>query len=181
MKTRKFILRIGTLVVIPFLVLTACETREDISIKPIEGSYQGIFTRADDSTNLTRKKQNKNATATVRHADDGVIEVHFHGQMMDTTMMLNYYDHHDNVMVCLTGDDFENMYGHMSGDEHMSDGMMDHMNDGETEWMHHMNEEHQDGDEHFGGVDMNSHTFDFQFRMMDDGVPYYLNFQGVKQ
>ena len=65
--------------------------------------------------------------------------------MLDTTMRFSHYYHHGSVKVCLTGDDFENMYGHMLGERHMSGGMMNHMND-----------EHHQGDEHFGGFDMNN-------------------------
>jgi hypothetical protein len=39
---------------------------------------------------------------------------------MDTTFMLNYYENHDSVMVCMTDSDFEHEYGHMMGAGHMS-------------------------------------------------------------
>ena len=59
------------------------------------------------------------------------IEVHCFGKEIDTTFMLDYYEHNDSVMVCLTGSDFEFMYGHMLGEGHMGGGMMnDIQNDG---------------------------------------------------
>ncbi len=181
MKTRKFIFKTAMLAVISAVIFTACETTEEATVESIEGTYMGTFTREDGLKHLTQNEQNTNATAEVQQTENGVIEVRFQGHMLDTTMMLNYYDHHDSVMVCLRGDAFENMYGHMLGEGHMSGDMMGHMNDGETEWMHHMNDEHHQDDEHFGGFDMNRHSFGFQFRMMNDGTPYRLNFKGNKQ
>lgn len=180
MKTKQSIVKTSMLAVISFLVFTACEKQEATSVESIEGTYVGTFTREDGLKHLTQSEQNTKATAVVRQTEEDVIEVRFQSHMLDTSLMLNHYDHHDSVKVCLTGNDFENMYGHMLGEGHMSGGMMGHMHDGETEWMHHMNDEHQDGDEHFGGFDMNRHTFGFQFRMNDE-VPYHLNFQGNKQ
>jgi hypothetical protein len=59
--------------------------------------------------------------------------------------------------------------------------MMNDIQNGETQWMHHMSDEHEDGDEHFGGFDMHEMTFTYSFKMMDEGSPYYLRFHGVKQ
>ena len=74
---------------------------------------------------------------------------------MDTTFVLNHYEHNDSVMVCLNGEAFEEMYGHMMGHggnmgNGNSGGMMGGMNNGSSEWMNHMNNEHEEGDEHFG-------------------------------
>jgi hypothetical protein len=56
------------------------------------------------------------------------------------------------------------MYGHMLGEGH-NGGMMDDMHESETEWMHHMDEEHDEGDGHFGGFDMGNHSFSYTFQM----------------
>ena len=120
-------------------------------------------------------------SAEINMMGDNQIEVHCFGENIDTTFMLDYYEHSDSVMVCLTGDDFENMYGHMLGSGHMDGGMMNDIQNGETQWMHHMNDEHEDGEEHFGGFDMHEMTFTYSFKMMDESSPYYLRFHGIKQ
>jgi hypothetical protein len=84
-------------------------------------------------------------------------------------------------MVCLTGDDFEQHYGHMLGHGHMGGGMMSDLRNGETHWMHHLSDEHASGDEHFGGFDMQEGSFTYSFIMMDGSQPFYLRFYGVKQ
>ena len=89
---------------------------------------------------------------------------------MDTTYILNWYEHNNMIMVCLDGEAFEGMYGHMMGGGHMnntqnhSGSMMDGHNNGNTEWMDHMNREHSKGDEHFGGFNMIDHTFEYTIK-----------------
>src|SRR6056297_3587169 len=111
MKTTQFIVKTSMLAVISFLVFTACEKQEETSVQSIEGTYVGTLTREDGLKHLTQSEQNTNATAMVQQTEDGVIEVRFQGHMLDTSMVLNHYNHHDSVKVCLTGNDFENMYG----------------------------------------------------------------------
>jgi len=130
MKTIQFVARIGMLAVLSFWVFTACENPEETSVKSVEGTYMGTLIREDGLKKLPQNTPGTDATAVVQQTEQGVVEVHFQSPVLDTTMMLNYYDHHDSVKVCLTGDDYENMYGHMLEEEHMSGGMMGHMNDG---------------------------------------------------
>ena len=120
------------------------------------------------------------ATSEVTKTGDGEIEVHCYGDELDTTFMLNYYSNNDSVMVCLTGNAFEEMYEHMMGQGHMGGGMMGDISDGETPWQHHLNDEHQPGDEHFGGFDMINNTFGYRFQMTDGDNQYLLNFKGTK-
>lgn len=95
------------------------------------------------------------------------IEVHCYSSDFDTVFMLHYYQHHDSIMVCLTGKVFENMYGHMLGDGHMSGGMMGDMHNDETGSMHNLRDEHQTNDEHFGGFEMITDSFSYTFRRKD--------------
>ena len=44
----------------------------------------------------------------------------------------------------------------------MMHGNMQHNS---SEWMQHLNNEHQEGDEHFGSFDMQHHSFNYTFRM----------------
>ena len=76
----------------------------------------------------------------------------------------------------MTGDAFQNQYGHMYSGGHMGD-----MHEGETEWMHHMSDEHDAGDEHFGGFSNHFHSFEYNFEMQHSQGNYYLRFHGEKQ
>jgi len=179
MKKSKFF--IGLMLATTIVVGTSCEKTKDQVIGDIEGTYVGSFT---ESTGLKSALFDGNGAhdgiAEVIMVGDGQIQVHCYGNEIDTMFMLNYFEHNDSVMVCNTGDDFENTYGHTYGAGHMSGGMMGDMMSGETEWMHHINDEYQEDDEHFGGFNMHDGTFSYSFRMMDNATPYYLKFLGIK-
>lgn len=161
------------IVAIVTLIVIACEKTNELPVNSIEGTYFGTVTIE------SRSKSNAevwNAKAVVTRLNNEQAEIHCFGSEFDTTFMLNYFEHNDSVMVCLTGDEFEHIYGHSYGGNHMIGGMMDDMQDGETEWMHHMNDEHIESDEHFGGFDMMQHSFGYTFKMND----LDFHFQGVK-
>ena len=161
--------------------LASCDkTEENIPDNSVEGSYTGTLTNQGLKSATGTIKETTNATADVTLVSEEEIEVHMYGYELDTTFMLNYYEDHDSVMVCLTGEKFEAIYGHMLGAGHMDGGMMGDINNGETEWQHHMEDEHTNGDEHFGGFDMGNHSFGYSLMMEENGVPYYLHFQGTK-
>jgi hypothetical protein len=163
------------------VVLAACEKSDDVSVQEIEGTYVGTLTGFDNAKSETGVNTNEAAIAEIRKTGNELIEVHLYSDGMDTTFVLNYYEHNNNTLVCLNGDDFENMYGHMLGQGHTSGGMMGDMQDGETEWTHHLSDEHQDGDEHFGGFEMQTHSFGYQLNMTDGTNSYNLKFQGKKE
>ncbi|MFO7720453.1 MAG: hypothetical protein R6W85_08445 [Gillisia sp.] len=163
------------------VVLAACEKSDNVSVQEIEGIYVGTLTGFDTAKSETRVNTDEAAIAEIRKTGTELIEVHLYSDGMDTTFVLNYYEHNNSVLVCLNGHDFENMYGHMLGQGHPNGGMMGDMRNGETEWTHHLRDEHQEGDEHFGGFDMHNHTFGYQLNMMDGNTPYHLKFQGKKE
>jgi hypothetical protein len=163
------------------VIMVACNKTDEPIDNSIEGTYLGILTTDGLKSATGMFPGSSNARAEVTITADGEIEVHCYNDELDTTFMLNYFENHDSVMVCLNGDDFEHMYGHMYGQGHMGGGMMGDISDGETEWQHHMDDEHQQGDEHFGGFDTMNHMFGYRFQIMDGDSAYWLNFQGTKQ
>lgn len=181
-KMKKSMIVAGIMLAVVLMGFTSCEKSENLSNNGIEGEYIGAFSVSNLLKSAPLNGVNEaHGTAEVSMTGDGQIEVHCFGEEIDSTFMLDYYEHNDSIMVCLTGDDFENMYGHMLGGGHMSGGMMGDIGGEDTEWMHHMKDEHDHDDEHFGGFDMDEHSFTYSFRMMDGSTPYYLKFHGVKQ
>lgn len=160
-------------------VLTSCDESELSSENEIEGNYIGTLAKID-SLGETIVGTEEDAIAEITKIGNETIQVHFNSVEVDTTFMLNYYEDMDSIMVCFTDDDFENMYGHMLGEGHISGGMMGDMQNNETEWMHHLNDEHQEGDEHFGSFDMQDHTFEYQFELTEDGLTHNMIFQGER-
>jgi hypothetical protein len=164
MKTSK---KIGLIAVSLLFVMASCQKTDDFNVNNVEGRYVGTLTSGLKSASGSTI----DATADVAKTKNGEIEVHCYGGEMDTTFMLNYYENHDSLMVCMTGNDFEHAYGHMSG------GIMSDQAKGQTEWQHHMSDEHKNGDQHYGGFNMNSHTFGYTFRMASGNV----QFMGAKK
>ncbi len=178
MKKKIILLFVSALIVAGF---TACNKSEEaIPDNSIEGRYVGTLTIETVKSATRMMPENTSASADITKTGDGEIEVHCYSDELDTTFMLDYFDNHDSVMVCLTGDAFQEMYGHRMGEGHMSGGMMGDINDGETEWQHHRNDEHQFGDQHFGGFDLSNHTFGYRFITRNGNHQYMLDFQGTK-
>jgi len=184
MKAKNFMIvfLLGTVLI----AVTSCQKSNDDVVNSIDGIYTGTLTRTSSlkSVNLVGIGAGE-GTAEVTMMGDHQIQVQCTGEGIDTTFMLNYYANNDSIMVCLTGNDFMHMYGHMLGEGHMggSGHMGDMMGDiqpGETEWTHHMSDEHQPGDLHFGGFDVKMGTFTYSMQMMDGDSPYYLTFNGAK-
>jgi hypothetical protein len=172
----------GAILAVAVMGFTSCEKSDDPDVITIEGLYEGAFSVSGSlKAALLNGSKGDQGSAVVSMMDNNQIEVHCFGEEIDTTFMLDYYEHGDSIMVCLTGIDFENMYGHMLGSGHMGGGMMGDIQNGDTQWAHHMNDEHKARDEHFGGFDMHEMTFTYSFKMMDGSSPYYLRFHGVKQ
>ncbi len=53
-------------------------------------------------------------------------------------------------------------------------------NNGDTEWVHHIDVVHVEGGKHFRGFDMQDGTFTYSFCIMNGTTPYYLKFHGTK-
>lgn len=157
------------------ILITACEKEETNPINlTIEGIYEGTL------ANLSGDIENKIAVSEIIITEENTIQLHCFAEGFDSTFMMNYYNQHDSVYVCYTGIDFNEMYGHQLGEGH-SGCMMCNMQSGETEWGHHMSEEHNPGDMHFGGFDVTNHSFSFTFQMNRNDFSDDLYFHGVKK
>ena len=171
MKTKS--LKFIVLTVLIAFVLSSCnkdETNTDnrTYLDDITGTYSGVFTTEINQEDVP-------GTAVVSKTSDNELQIHCYGEIMDTTIIMDAYENGDSIMLCNTGSDFEHEYGHMGNGYHMMDMMQ-----GETEWMHHMNTDHQAGDEHFGGFDMMDDSFGFMFRRMHNDTLQIINFNGIK-
>ncbi|BAX82417.1 hypothetical protein GQR60_00735 [Labilibaculum sp. A4] len=151
-------------VLLSLVIFVACGKNDDEQLNEITGKYTGT---------LSVKSLVKSGLSSDDHAYADVmiigdqIQIHCSGGELDTTFMLDYYQHSDSVFVCHTGEEFEQIYGHMKGENHMAGGMMSDLQNGETEWMHHLSDEHEEDDEHFGNFDMRHNTFNYLFKMSD--------------
>ncbi|MDF1573339.1 MAG: hypothetical protein P1P82_17150 [Bacteroidales bacterium] len=185
----KHLEKLSGLAVALLVLFTACEKDETKESNPtVQGIYEGSISGFQTKSTAI-EAESIPATSEISITGENKIQVHCYSDNFDTTFMMNYYLDNDSAYVCYTGNDFEEMYGYMLGESHMMGGMMggmmgdmmDDMQDGETQWMHHMGEEHEEGDEHFGGFDMNDHSFSYTFQMDRNDFSDDLHFHGVKQ
>lgn len=152
---------------------SACEKDDSDSdegyISEIVGTYSGVFSNQSDL------KSGNTGTADVMVADNQ-LQIHCYGDLMDTTFIMVAFENGDSVIICDTGEAFEMQYGHMgNGGNHMMD-----MHSNQSEWQHHMSDDHDDSDTHYGGFNMTNHTFEYMFRMMEGDSTYYIIFNGSK-
>jgi hypothetical protein len=171
MKTRKLIVMLILLIIA--VLMNSCnkdktENSGRTYIDDISGNYSGEFT-------MNENQNYGPGMAVVTKSTDDNIQIHCYGDFIDTSMIMNVYENGDSIMLCNTGKDFYNAYGYMGNGYHMMD-----MGMGESEWMHHLQDDHQAGDEHYGSFDMEHHTFHYAFRMMNGDAEYMLNFDGTK-
>jgi len=178
MKTKNYI-KILLFAFAGTFVFSACQKDEKAVNKSVAGTYIGSFTTSSTLKSATTTTGNMMDTAIVKLINNGQINVHCFGNDLDSTFILNTFHNGDSLMVCLNGQDFDNEYGHMMGSGSMMGGGM--MGNNSTEWGQHMNGEHQVGDNHFGGFDMQNGTFSYSFKMMAGSSTNYKKFQGTKK
>lgn len=177
MKNLKSIISSSAIILTVFLSACSKDEMQDVDrIQEITGIYTGFYYNVPLSVS-----HDSAAQADIIATGNGEISVHCFGEALDTTFVLNYYEHNDSVMVCLIGKEFEYVYGHMLGSGHIMGGMMGDILNSETEWMHHLDDEHQEGDEHYGWFDMDHHSFDFTFNLENGNSNLQIRFHGTKK
>ena len=158
--TKKSIL---VIVLISTLVYSGCENNEEESAQAVDGTYVGTLSSVNAfKDELKSKNASLTATTEILTIGKNTLQIHCYNDILDTTFVMNYYHHRDSDYVCYIGTAFRNAYGHMIDGRHMG-WMMADIRNGETEWTHHMNDEHKNGDKHYGGFNMKDHSFDYTF------------------
>lgn len=139
-------------------------------LNEVSGTYKGQFISTD--TNY----QGIQATADISKTENDQLLIHCYGNPIDTSFLLDAFENGDSVMVCETGNDFYHEYGHSGNGYHMMDMRM-----GESEWMHHLHDNHQPGDIHYGGFDLKHHSFNYRLKIKN-GIDYeFVEFNGSLQ
>ncbi len=168
MKTMKYLGFVSTLMVV--ILVASCQKdnnqTRDLAFEVV-GTYKGSLTEIGQPGGVE-------ATAVVTKVEIDKVSINCYSVDFDTTFMMELFENGDSMMVCNYGDDFTMQYGHERMDDHHD--MMDDVN--WQSWNHHMSEEHQAGDEHFGGFDMIEKEFGYRFVINNDST---LKFNGVRQ
>ena len=164
------------LLVIMILSISGCDKNEEPELDSIDGIYTGSI-REESATNLNSKAPYSFIVGEITTMGNQ-LEFHCYGEGIDITMMLEYFEHHENTMVCLTGNDYSDLYGHRHGAGMVSGMGMNHMSSGNTDWERHLSTSHNQDDPHFlSGFNMNDGTFNCTF----DWNGATVTFTGKKQ
>lgn len=169
MKYAKKLLGIALVV----MIFSACDkdnsSTDNDYLSDLIGTYSGEF------SNQPGLSSSNKGTADIVLINDQ-LQIHCYGEYMDSTFVMDAFENGDSIMICDTGEAFEMQYGHTgNGGNHMMD-----MHNNESQWQHHMNDDHNSGETHYGGFDMNMHTFEYKFRMIDGDSIYFIMFNGSK-
>jgi len=190
--------------VVSLAVFSSCEKSEltptELLVSRVVGSYSGTL----KNSNL---KQSREATMTVSIQNDSLIMMHCVANNFDTTLTMQLYQNYDSVMVCYTGQDFFNEYGHNTNNYDfctsqqsgwMNDNWMNDSNswgnnnndwgsnnwagdDQWNAWTNHMNTQHNENDEHYGGFNPEMNSCNYTFSMNDGNSDYSEMFEGIKK
>ncbi len=151
------------------------------------GTYSGELKNSQTNQSIP-------ATLNVEVLNDSMISMHCIASNFDTTMNMMLYQNEDSIMMCFTGQNFYNEYGHNLDnrnfcnskpagwhsdweDEH--DNWWGDQNNMQNAWNNHMNTQHNQGDQHYGGFSSNNHTCVFSFKVKSDNLAYYKTFIGA--
>lgn len=169
MKAVKYIAFTGIIILSVFVLSCQKETTvlTDLT-KGVIGTYIGTL----KNSNMGNQVE---ATADIIKTDNSLVEIHCYSSTIDTTFVLETFENGDSLMLCNIGDDFINNYGHSRMNEHHM------MGTNWQDWSHHLDEEHSQDDEHFGGFNLKEHSFGYEFMMRDNQNDITLQFKGKKQ
>ncbi len=155
--------------------------------KQVSGTYSGEL--KNSQTNQT-----KPATLTVSSLNDSLISLHCISSNFDRTINMMVYSDNDSIMMCFTGQDFYNEYGHNLNNHNFcgskpegwhSDWENDHdhwwggQNNMSNAWNNHMNTQHNPGDQHYGWCYPANHSCKYIFKAPNSGTTYFETFTGT--
>ena len=166
---KKLRIMLGILVV---LIIRGCSEKDpspNTTVNELTGTYIGTISSSTLADEL--------AHGEISLSDNDQIIFHCYSNSFDSTMVLDVFEHNDNINVCSTGEAFELEYGHAMGHGHIMHGN----NITGTTWEHHLEEEHSQGDKHYGHYEKKDQMFYYTFHMSEDNTDYELKFQGTKQ
>ncbi|WP_430971581.1 hypothetical protein [Sunxiuqinia rutila] len=188
--------------VVGFLFYSCNKEEETPLDNTLASSVIGTYTGTLKST---ATNQSSPATLNVTLINDSLVSMHCLSYNFDSTFTMQLYQNYDSIMVCHTGQEFYNEYGHnrnnydfctnrQSGWENnawMNDGnCWGNMNQGWgnsnwagtdqwNAWTNHMNTQHNQNDNHFGGFNPNMNSCIYKFSI-ENSSNYLKVFEGVK-
>jgi len=177
------------------VIISACNKDETKDVDPVNESLasnvEGTFTGTLKNTNTN---QSRPATLTVTVLNDSVVTMHCIADNFDSSTTVRLYQNYDSIMVCYTGQNFYNQYGHNLNNNDFCNSMPngwsndwcnnnnncwggeDHWN----AWTNHLNTQHNENDPHFGGFNTESMSCYYSFLVNNINTNHSELFEGTK-
>ena len=188
--------------VVGFLFYSCNKEEETPLDNTLASSVIGTYTGTLKST---ATNQSSPATLNVTLINDSLVSMHCLSYNFDSTFTMQLYQNYDSIMVCYTGQDFFAEYGHnrnnydfctnrqsgWTNNAWMNDGnCWGNMNQGWgnsnwagtdqwNAWTNHMNTQHNQNDNHFGGFNPKMNSCIFKFTIQNN-FNYFEVFEEVK-
>jgi len=162
------------------------------------GTYSGVL--KNSNTN-----QSVQATLTTTISNDSLVSIHCIAPGFDSTVVVQLYQNYDSIMVCYTGQNFYNAYGHNKNNYDFcyskQSGWMNNNwrnnascwgnnmitwgnsswagNDQWNAWTNHMNTQHNQNDVHPGEFYPTSKSCHYEFFVQTGNTHYFEVFDGM--
>ena len=176
------------------IVLSSCKKEDDennpISEESLASEVTGTYT--GELKNSTTN-QSRAATLTVTMQNDSLVSMHCIAEGFDSTIFVQLYQNHDSIMVCYTGQEFYNQYGHNLNNYNFCNNKPSSWNsnwctnnscwggeDNWNAWTNHLNTQHDHNDMHFGGFNPGTNSCNYMFNVNEDNTNYFEVFNGIK-
>lgn len=201
----KSISKMFVLGVLSAIIFTSCK-KDNSTVTPttlaneVAGTYSG--TLKNSATN-----ESKPATLSVTRVNDSLVSMHCVAAGFDTTLINLCYQNDNQIMLCYSGQDFFNQYGHNMNNYNfcsskqsgwMNNGWMNDSNcwgndninwgnkswagnDQWNAWINHLNTQHNQNDMHYGIFNMSGHNCDYTFIIKTPSANYTQQFVGAIQ
>jgi len=152
----------------------------------VVGNYSGLI--VNSSTD-----QSQSAVLVVNAINDSVVTLSCIANGIDTTIMVQLYENSQQINVCFLGQDFYNQYGYNLNNNDFCTSKPEGWNndwcmnnncwggqDQWNAWTNHQNSQHNQGDVHFGGFDLENISCNYGFQFSSPDSSWIETFTGTR-
>jgi hypothetical protein len=136
----------------------ACQENEDDNSFDVTGVYNGTYTIESEYSSKSLSIV-KNASVTIKKTGNQ-LQAYCLGDEIEKEFTMDYFEHHEEIRVCLNGTEYFHLYGHQHGERMNSGSGMHHNMNPDTSWERHLNAMHPVGEVHHNnGFNSQNNTF----------------------
>ncbi len=158
------------------LLTNACNETNDSVSTDLSGTYVGTLDKeklSKSSFDLSQVKY----FMEIKHEED-FLKAHCFGPDLNTTFILEYHQHRETYMICLSGEDYQHLYRQEQQNYLMGGRHMKASQNSDTPWIKHLISLDNSTSDHYKG-EFNRDNSSFTCTFLYEGN--ILTFKGQKQ